>query len=97
MRRMMTKEVTATTVKITRMENENGQPKAVPMEDVVLLGNVSLEKAQKEVSKSHGTGVIVFGVQPETKVYEMPVDEFIKVASLKQEQTEAELQEVPQA
>lgn len=79
----MTKEVTKTTVKIAKMELVDGSPQAIQMEDEVLLGNVSLEKAQKEVSKKHGNNVTVFGVEADTVVYEMPVEDFISYATVK--------------
>jgi hypothetical protein len=94
MRKMMTKEVTATKVQVAKMVLADGMPKAERLPVLTLLGNVNLEKAQKEAVKQLGAGVTVFSVEPETKVYEMPVEEFIKVASLKvdePEQTEAEL------
>lgn len=88
-RKMMTKEVTSTTVQIAKMELENGQPVAVPMEPVVLIGNRTLESAQTEVKKMFkGENVTVFNVQPETVTYEMEVSEFIKVASVKVKQAE---------
>ena len=86
MRKMLTKEVTSTTIKLAKMEVNEGQVQAVTLPDEIVLGNVSLEKAQKEANKIHGAGVTVFGVEAETKIYEMPVDEFIKVASLKVEE-----------
>lgn len=88
MRKMMTKEVTSTTVKLAKIDMVDGAPQAVTLEDEVLLGNVNEEKAQKVVSKKHGQGVSVIEVQPETKVYEMPVSEFIKIATLKVEEVE---------
>lgn len=85
MRKIMTKEVTQTTVKIAKMtQGENGLPVAEKMDDVILIGNVTLEKAQKEVGKMYpGQSVTVFGVEPETKNYEMEVAEFIKYATVK--------------
>lgn len=83
MRKMMTKEVTITTVKVAKIVSENGMPKSVALPDVTLLGNVKLEQAQKQVNKLHGQSVTVFEVQPETRVYEMEVEEFIKVAKIK--------------
>jgi len=83
MRKMMTKEVTTTTVKVAKMEMVDGQPNAVALPDEVILGNVSLEKAQKFVNKKHGAGATVFQVEANTNVYEMPVEEFVKVATLK--------------
>lgn len=80
----MTKEVTQTTVKLAKMIMENGTPKAIELPDEVLLGNVSLEKAQRLMNKKYEKPVTVFAVQPETKVYEMKVEDFIKVATLKE-------------
>lgn len=93
-RKMMTKEVTKTTVKLAKMVNENGVPKAEALEDEILLGNVTLEKAQKEIVKKHGASVTVFGVEPDTTLYEMPVEEFIKIATVKVDEPK---EEEPQA
>lgn len=85
MRKMMTKEVTKTTIKLAKMEkNEQGMPVAVPLEPIEVVGNVNLEKAQKLTQKHFDEPVTVFEVLPETIVYEMAVEEFIKVATIKQ-------------
>jgi hypothetical protein len=91
-RKTMVKEVTHTTLKVARMEVENGSPKAVSLPDVTLIGNVNLEKAQRYALKELGKNVTVFEVIPETIKYEMSVEEFIKHAAIKEEQTEAELE-----
>lgn len=86
MRKMMTKEVTKTIVKLAKMEIVNGVPSVSTLEDKVFLGNVDSEKAQKLVTKEFGHGVSVLNVQAETVVYELPVEEFIKIATIKVEQ-----------
>lgn len=85
MRKMMSKEVTKTAVKIAKMiVDGKGMPKAEPLQDEVLIGNVSLEKAQKEINKKFpGQAVTVFAVEPSTEVYQMAVEDFIKHATLK--------------
>lgn len=88
MRKMMTKEVTKTTLKLAKMEMVDGQPQAIALPDEVLLGNVSLEKAQKEMNKKYGEPVTVFEVSPDTQVYELEVEEFIKVARIKEPKQE---------
>lgn len=93
MRKMMTKEVTQTTVKIVVVKNVDGQITTEQLNDVVMVGNVSPEKAQKFAHKEFGLNATVVGVEPETKTYELAVEEFIQIASLKevhvdQEQTE---------
>ena len=86
-RKMMTKEVTTTTVKIGKIEMVNGTPNVVMLPEEKINGNITLEKAQKLMNKKHGV-VTVFEVVPETQVYEMEVMEFIKVATLKDTEKE---------
>lgn len=90
-RKFMTKEVTKTIVKVAVMEvNDEGLPVARPLEDVVLMGNVNMEKAQKAVAKLFETPVTVFGVEANTEKYKMEVEEFIKHATLVVEGEEEE-------
>lgn len=91
MRKMMTKEVTKTTVKVTKIEMKEGKPEAIQLPDEVILGNVSFDKAQKLMNKKYEEPVTVYEVHSDTKVYEMEVDEFIKLAKVKtDEQDEAD-------
>lgn len=86
-RKMMTKEVTKTTIKLGRIEMVEGAPKVVSLPDEIVLGNCSLEKAQKLMNKKHGV-VTVFEVIPDTNVYEMEVERFIELAKLKDTEKE---------
>lgn len=86
MRKFMTKEVTKTVVKVTEVKNVNGQPVAEQLEDVTLLGNVSMEKAQRAINKKfEGRNVTVFAVETNTLTYELPVEEFIEIATVKED------------
>lgn len=82
MRKIMKKEVTTTTVTIAKMEMIGGQPQAITLPDEIILGNVTLEKAQKIVNKKYGQPITVFKVSANTQMYEMPVEDFIKVATV---------------
>ena len=93
MRKKMTKEVTKTTVKIAKVQNVDGQLSTEQLDDLVLIGNVSAEKAQKQVHKELGLNATVFGVETSTEVYEMDVEEFIKHATLKTDSEETEITE----
>lgn len=95
MRKMMTKEVTSTTVKLAKMEFNEGVPVATQLPDEVILGNVTLERAQKELGKKYEGAVTVFSVEPNTKVYELPVEVFLQYASEKiaDSEDETEVQE----
>ena len=86
MRKMMTKEITKTTVKIAKMTVENGEPKIHKLPDEILLGNVTMENAQKQLNKKIGEPVAILEIFPETTVYELPVDEFLKIAAIRQPQ-----------
>jgi Histone-like Protein p6 len=85
-RKMMTKEVTFTTVKLAKLEVVDGQPVIVHLPDETLIGNISPEHAQRLLNKKHGVPVTIFEVTADTTVYEMPVEEFIKLAKVKEEQ-----------
>jgi len=88
----MSREVTLTTVKLGKVSVVEGRPTVEEMEDVVLIGNISLERAQRAVRKDFGNDVTVFGVQADTKTYELPLETFIEIATVKGEQVEAELE-----
>jgi hypothetical protein len=51
--------------------------------EMVLVGNVPSEKAQKILTKEMGVGVSVLDVEVQTEVYEMAVEDFIKLATIK--------------
>lgn len=90
MRRMMSREVTKTTIKVAKMEMEDGQPHAVALPDEVVIGNVKLERAQRMVQKEYDEPVTVLQVIPETTTYEMSVQTFIEHATVKEEKQNEE-------
>lgn len=88
-RRMLTRKVTFTNVKVAKLSrNEDGRTEAVDLPDEILLGNRSVEQAQKIINRKYEDHVQVMEVQADTKEYEMPVEEFIKLATVKEEQEE---------
>lgn len=102
MRKFMTKEITKTTVKLAVMAmSEAGLPTATQLDDMVFIGNVPLEKAQKEVNKIAKEkklgNVTVFGVEASTEVYKLPVEEFLKYATLATAEDVAEAEAAPES
>lgn len=83
-RKMMSKEVTSTMVKVAKIEVVNGTPKAVNLPDEMIIGNVSMDHAQRILNKKFGEPVTILELSTETKVYEMAVEDFIKVAIVKE-------------
>ena len=85
-RKMMQREVTSTTVKLAKIDVVEGTPKMVTLPNEELIGNVSIDHAQRTLNKKFGQPVTILEVTTDTKVYEMAVEDFIKHASLKEEQ-----------
>lgn len=83
-RKMMSKEVTSTTIKVAKIEVVNGTPKAVNLPDEVIIGNVSIDHAQRILNKKFGEPVTILELFAETKIYEMAVEDFIRVAQIKE-------------
>jgi hypothetical protein len=83
MRKIMSKEVTFTTIKTVKIEVVEGQPTNVLLPDEIMIGSITFEKALKAMKQKYGESIIVYDMITETKVYEMEVEDFIKHASLK--------------
>jgi hypothetical protein len=82
MRKYMTKEVTKTTVKLAKMDiNDKGLPVAIELAPVVMLGDITQEKAQKIMNKKHDEVVTVYAVETVTQKFKMEVEEFLKYAT----------------
>lgn len=88
MRKIMTKEITKTKVRVAKMKVVDGQPQLENLPDETLLGNVSMEHAQKLMKKKHGESVTIFGLEADTNVYQMPVEEFLQLATIKEKEQE---------
>lgn len=83
MRKMMTKQVTTTTIKSATMDLKDGSPVAIPLEDEKVLGNYNLDRAQRYIDKIYDNA-IVLEVVTDKLIYEMKVEDFIKQANVKE-------------
>ena len=85
MRKMLSKEITFTHVKVAVLEvMEDGSPKAIEQPPIELLGDISIERADKMIAKDYkGKMIMIYSIETEKRTYEMEVEEFIKVASIK--------------
>jgi hypothetical protein len=80
---MLYREVTTTTVKCAILTAVEGEAMVKILPDEILIGNVRTETAQKLLNKKYGSPITILEIYPETHQYEMPVEEFIKVAKVK--------------
>lgn len=87
-RHFINREITTTKVTAAKMSMVDGMVTTEQLEDVILIGNVSLEKANKEVKKLHGEGATAFTVEPNTHKYRIATDVFVKHAEIVTEDQE---------
>jgi hypothetical protein len=82
-RKMMYKEITKTTVRLAKLTVENGEPKMFKLPEEILVGNVKQEVAQRQLNKKYGEPIAILEIFAETTIYEAPVEEFLKIATIK--------------
>ena len=87
-RKTMTREVTKTTITVAKMEMKKGNPVAVPLPNRTFIGNINVEKAQRLIEKDYNYQVTVLEVNPNTKIYEMSIEQFIEMANVKQAESD---------
>lgn len=80
MRRTLKRQVTKTTIKLARMEFKDGEAVSTLLPDEFMVGNVTLEQANRQMRKKHGDNVVVMALQANTDMYQMPLEDFIKYA-----------------
>ncbi|HWI49887.1 MAG TPA: hypothetical protein VNU45_16870 [Rummeliibacillus sp.] len=88
--KMMQREVTSTNVEYAQLKVVEGQPE-VSKETKVLVGNVDAEKALKILTKELGSGVTILSTEVDSQIYEMPVDDFIQMATIKEVKEKPEI------
>lgn len=87
-RHYINREITVTKVTAAKMNLVEGAPVAEQLEPITLVGNLSLEKANKEVKKIYGDGATAFTVEANTHKYRIPTDVFIQHAEVVTEEQE---------
>lgn len=92
-RRVMTREVTQTKIKVAKLVVENGVPVVKDMDNVVVIGKRTKEWAERYVVREFGQGTVALDVETISNVYELPLEKFLEVATIKTKQTELELNE----
>ena len=87
MRKMVQREITHTKVNLARMVLKDGEVSAELLEPVTLVGNLSVEQAQREINKREefkGQTAQVVGVEPNTQLYQLPLDVFLELGTVKE-------------
>jgi len=89
MRNLITRSITATTIKSRNVSFKDGELNEVENAGIVINGVVTGEKALKEVRKIYGSTALVTDIVNVDSMYEISVEDFIKYAK-KVEVTTAE-------
>lgn len=84
-RKNITKEVKRTNIFPVSITMEQGQPQGTPLETITVMGSVTKEKANRIVRKQHPDleTVVVDRMLEEVRVYEMPIETFLELATEK--------------
>lgn len=85
MRKTIQKKVTFTNIQSARVKMEDGKPIADELPTEQVTGNIGEEKAQRIIKRMYGTDATVYGLEKESVVYEMPVEEFMHHATIKEQ------------
>jgi hypothetical protein len=84
MRKIMSKEITTTTLKLGKIKVIDGSPLVEKLPDETLLGEPNERNIGKIIYKKYGAGVTIYHKEIKKLMYEMEVEEFIKHATLKE-------------
>lgn len=88
MRKMVHREITHTKINLARMVLNDGEVTAELLEPVTLVGNLTVEQAQREINKREefkGQSAQVIGVEPNTQLYELPLEVFLEFGTVKED------------
>lgn len=88
MRKDIIREVTSTVVSLAKVKKVDGQVVTENLEDEIMTGSISIERAQKEMLAKHGAGTMVLNVEPKTEHYKMSVLDFMKYGTLVEKDSE---------
>lgn len=89
-RKDLQREVTKTVIKSVTTEVIEGKPVFRENAELVVIGNVSEERAVKLAVKEFGTGTAVVSAEANTQKYKMPLDQFIELATLVTDEDDSE-------
>lgn len=93
MRTTITRTITSTKIHGCKVKIENGTPVAEPVEPITVYGEVTEDQAQRKMDKAYGKNgkVVVSKIETEEKLYEISVEDFVKHATVVEENKKEEV------
>lgn len=85
MRKFITKEIKKTTIEVVDIQIVDGAPVSKAVDPIEVMGTITMERANAKARNLYrGQMVAVVGLKEESTVYQMPIEQFLKLATIKE-------------
>ena len=85
MRKFITKEIKKTTIEVVDIQIVDGAPVSKAVDPIEVMGTITMERANAKARNLYrGQMVAVIGLKEEVTVYQMPIEQFLELATIKE-------------
>lgn len=85
MRKFITKEIKKTTIEVVDIQIVDGSPVSAPVAPIEIMGTITMERANAKARNLYrGQMVAVIGLKEEVTTYQMPIEQFLELATIKE-------------
>lgn len=89
MRKFITKEIKKTTIEVVDIQIVDGSPVSAPVAPIEIMGTITMERANAKARNLYrGQMVAVIGLKEEVTTYQMPIEQFLELATIKEPEVE---------
>ena len=89
MRKFITKEIKKTTIEVVDIQIVDGAPVSKAVAPIEVMGTITMERANAKARNLYrGQMVAVVGLKEESTVYQMPIEQFLELATIKEPEVE---------
>ena len=89
MRKFITKEIKKTTIEVVDIQIVDGAPVSKAVDPIEVMGTITMERANaKARNLQREQMVAVIGLKEEVTVYQMPIEQFLELATVKEPEVE---------
>ena len=89
MRKFITKEIKKTTIEVVDIQIVDGAPVSKAVDPIEVMGTITMERANAKARNLYrGQMVAVIGLKEEVTTYQMPIEQFLELATIKEPEVE---------
>ena len=89
MRKFITKEIKKTTIEVVDIQIVDGAPVSKTVAPIEVMGTITMERANAKARNLYrGQMVAVIGLKEEVTTYQMPIEQFLELATIKDPKVE---------